>query len=131
MRARRWFVKLPGETYACDVRFYEPVPEEEARQYVRNQLGVKRLPNSTRVWPDQVFGRSRKMRHGYRYQLKDKRDQFGQPTRYHYVEPVEYADGSVIGDCWIVDRRGNKHPGYNVSPVPFHVDQLGKGRRIA
>ena len=43
---------------------------------------------------------------------------------YLYVEPVEYADGTWLGDCWMVDKHGNVHPGYNVSPVPFHRDSV-------
>jgi hypothetical protein len=30
-----------------------------------------------------------------------------------------------IVDCWITDRQGNIHPGYNVSPVPVTVSNIG------
>jgi hypothetical protein len=61
------------------------------------------------------------------YRIKDPDpDEYGQ---YIYVTPVEYADGAWLGDCWIVDARGNVHPGYNVSPVPFHRDSVTEVRR--
>ena len=30
-----------------------------------------------------------------------------------------------IVDCWITDSQGNVHPGYNVSPVPVPVSNIG------
>ena len=60
-----------------------------------------------------------KLRHGYRYEIKRP-----DSKRYRYAEPVDYADGAYIGDCWIVDASGKVDPGYNVSPVPFHDDSL-------
>ncbi|MGO9611588.1 MAG: hypothetical protein ACLPX5_00925 [Dissulfurispiraceae bacterium] len=31
-----------------------------------------------------------------------------------------------IVDCWITDSHGNIHPGYNVSPVPVVVENIGE-----
>lgn len=31
-----------------------------------------------------------------------------------------------ISDCWVCNRYGDIHPEYNCSPVPVHVDSLGK-----
>ena len=46
--------------------------------------------------------------------------------KYNYAIPADYADGCTIGDCWLVDINCHVHPGYNVSPIPLHVGQLGK-----
>jgi len=50
MKNRKWFVFLPGEVYANDYRFERPVTEREVREYVRERLGVERLPRGTQVW---------------------------------------------------------------------------------
>lgn len=44
--------------------------------------------------------------------------------RYGYAKPEKYAVGCIIGDCWIVDKNGRRHPGYNVSPVSMNGDML-------
>lgn len=65
---------------------------------------------------------SKVFEYGKTYEMIDPdREEYG---RYTYVKPVEYADGAWLGDCWIVDSRGRVHPGYNVSPVPFHRDSV-------
>jgi hypothetical protein len=69
------------------------------------------------------------MRHGYRYILRE-RSRYGDLAHYRYAEPVNYADGATLGDCWIVDTQGHRHPGYNVCPVPFHASALRDGRLI-
>jgi len=52
MKSKAWYVYLPGGTYALGpVRFDRPVGEREARQWVRDWLKVKRLPNGTELWP--------------------------------------------------------------------------------
>jgi len=53
MKSYRWYVHFPGEAYANDMRFDHPATETEAREYVRDWLGVKRLPRGTQVWPAQ------------------------------------------------------------------------------
>jgi hypothetical protein len=35
-----------------------------------------------------------------------------------------------LGDCWITDKNGNIHPGYNVSPVPVSIESVGKREHI-
>lgn len=45
-----WYVKLPGETYANSWEFECRVSEREVRAYVRDYLGLKRLPSGTQVW---------------------------------------------------------------------------------
>lgn len=73
----------------------------------------------------------KKMRAGVIY--KAKRGCVHDPERpqYNCYSPVEYADHCTLGDCWVCDKNGKVHPGYNVSPVPVCVDSLGKiiGRR--
>lgn len=46
--------------------------------------------------------------------------------KYKYIEPVEYADDCLIGDCWVVDEDGNICPGWNTSPEPFYIGDLVK-----
>lgn len=42
------------------------------------------------------------------------------------VRPALDDNGQFsIVDCWIVDRKDNIHPGYNVSPVPIPVSEIG------
>jgi len=55
-------------------------------------------------------------------------DCYSEPkSRYRYLQPASYTEpSSEISDCWIVDRWGRKHPGYDVSPMPFHRDDLGE-----
>jgi hypothetical protein len=45
---------------------------------------------------------------------------------YSYLLPAHDDNGIYqIVDCWIVDRTGHIHPGYNVSPVPIAVSSIG------
>ena len=46
--------------------------------------------------------------------------------RYNCYLPVDYANDCVTGDCWVCDKNGNIHPGYNVCPVPINADMLGQ-----
>ena len=65
------------------------------------------------------------LRYGYRYEIKDP-----DSKRYRYAEPVAYADGCQLGDCWIVDAKGNVDPGYSASPTPFQIDSLKNPRKV-
>lgn len=49
-KSDHWMVKLPGEVYANDLRFTQPVGIEEAKQAMRDRLKVKRLPRGTEFW---------------------------------------------------------------------------------
>lgn len=42
---------------------------------------------------------------------------------YHYAKPVHTGDYSIC-DCWIVNKEGEIHPGFNVSPVPVNRDSI-------
>ena len=46
--------------------------------------------------------------------------------KYNCYIPCEYANGSVLGDCWVADENGNICPGYNVCGVPVCVEALGE-----
>ena len=50
---RHFYFRLPGDFYPGDV--YART-KEEARQKVRELLGVKRLPGGTEVWPSNYRG---------------------------------------------------------------------------
>ena len=52
----KWWCRFPGEVYANDFCFREPVNERDARAYIRAWLGggkgpVARLPPGTQIWP--------------------------------------------------------------------------------
>lgn len=38
---------------------------------------------------------------------------------YAYVRAVEGSDGCRLTDCWIVNERGEVHPGYDQCAVPI------------
>lgn len=67
-------------------------------------------------------------RAGWIYPLKDATrydDEFGAGFDHaavpHDAEGIEMA---FIVDCWIVDRTGNVHPGYNASPIPIQLEDI-------
>lgn len=43
--------------------------------------------------------------------------------RYTFLIPVD-SGNFYLCDCWIVDRNGNKHPGYSVCPVPIRTEGM-------
>ena len=45
--------------------------------------------------------------------------------RYNCYIPANSGRYGIL-DCWVCDRRGNVHPGYNVSPVPVSADNIGQ-----
>lgn len=46
--------------------------------------------------------------------------------RFDCLLPASDDNGQYgIVDCWITDETGEVHPGYNVSPVPVHVGNIG------
>jgi len=47
-------------------------------------------------------------------------------SQFNCYLPVEYADGCVIGDCWVCDEKGHVHSGYANAPVPVDASQLGE-----
>ena len=65
---------------------------------------------------------TKRMFTGFRYKLKEPYDRAN--PKYRYAQPAEYADGCVMGDCWIVDQVGRVHPGYCNSPVPLDASRL-------
>lgn len=67
----------------------------------------------------------KKMVAGVIYRAKDDCYDEDYPAFACY-SPVDYADGCFIGDCWVCDEQGNICPGYNVSPVPVNVEDLGE-----
>ncbi|MBS7671426.1 hypothetical protein [Croceicoccus gelatinilyticus] len=60
-----------------------------------------------------------------RYRLKDPEhydDEYGKG--YDHVEAYEGADGCYIADCWVVNAKGDIHPGYAESPIPINFNSL-------
>jgi hypothetical protein len=49
-------------------------------------------------------------------------DDFG--TGFDHVISVHNAEGCIVADCWIVNAAGERHPGYDTSPMPIHIDAL-------
>lgn len=59
------------------------------------------------------------------YQAKRGKIYDPEQKQFNCYRPV--YDGSFFTlDCWVCDKEGNIHPGYNISPVPVHVDNLGR-----
>lgn len=50
-KSRKWWVHFPNQVYANDIEFEHPVDVEEAKEWIRNWIKVKRLPRYTQVWP--------------------------------------------------------------------------------
>lgn len=51
VKSSHWKLFYPGEFYAGDLAYNEPVNEREVRADVRERYGVKRLPQGTYVEP--------------------------------------------------------------------------------
>lgn len=43
--------------------------------------------------------------------------------KFSYYKP-HYTGDYEICDCWVCDKNGRIHPGYNVCPVPVHYSNL-------
>lgn len=63
---------------------------------------------------------------GYIYRLND-------PERYddengtgfdHVLVPDDMMEGMHMVDCWPVNRHGDKHPGYDISPIPVRIKDV-------
>ena len=50
-KSKKWWFHFPGQVYANDFVFDEPVNVLDAKAYVRRWLGVKRLSVGTECWP--------------------------------------------------------------------------------
>jgi len=50
-------------------------------------------------------------------------DDYGE---YVFAAPVGPLEGLYVIDCWLVNKDGEVHPGYSVSPVPIRVQYLGE-----
>jgi transposase-like protein len=46
-----WYYHRPGMVYAESFRFKRPVSEREARRYIREYFGYRKLPKESAVWP--------------------------------------------------------------------------------
>jgi len=49
----------------------------------------------------------------------------GDNPQYNCFIPAETGVWRIV-DCWPCDAAGNIHPGYNASPVPVDVSNLGQ-----
>lgn len=50
-KSYKWKCFYPGEFYAFDLEYTEPVDEQYAREDLRERYGVKRLPAGTYLEP--------------------------------------------------------------------------------
>ncbi len=48
----------------------------------------------------------------------------GLPGRYRFLRPAPHSAGCMVGDCFIVDERGHRHPEH-WRPAPFPAKILG------
>jgi hypothetical protein len=64
---------------------------------------------------------------GHIYKMSGSRDPYDEDApQFDCLSPAMDDNGQFsIVDCWITDSMGNVHPGYNVSPVPVSVDNIG------
>lgn len=76
-----------------------------------------------------AYDKKTQLAYRYRYLVKAyaRLEDYGE---YIYAEPTEYAHGHTIGDCWIVNARGEIHPNYSVCPTPFNVNDLENPRKV-
>lgn len=61
------------------------------------------------------------------YPLKDPQrydDEYGEGFAYAAVADETPPDGCWMADCWIVDKHGAVHPGYDQNPVPIRSEDL-------
>lgn len=73
-----------------------------------------------------------RIQYGYRYELNDDwKQHYSQDghSGFDYAEPEKYADGAIIGDCWIVNSQGQVLPGMNV-PYPHNISSLSNPIKI-
>lgn len=47
IKSRKWKCFYPGECYAWDLEYTEPVDEKFVREDIRDREGVRRLPSGT------------------------------------------------------------------------------------
>lgn len=55
---------------------------------------------------------------------KAKRPYDPERPQYDCYRPAESGSYMIL-DCWVCDKQGRVHPGYNVSPVPVHGRNIG------
>lgn len=48
---------------------------------------------------------------------------FNADDEYFFAVPEEYAHGSSLGDCYIVNEKGEHKPGYEF-PVPMRISDM-------
>lgn len=59
------------------------------------------------------------------YTIKPEAIYWDNESEFHFVHPVyECTSLTSIVDCWIVNAKGEIHPGYNCSPVPVSVSNI-------
>jgi hypothetical protein len=58
------------------------------------------------------------------YPLRDPQrfdDEYGEG--YAFVKVADYGGGCLMSDCWVINAKGEGHPGLESSPVPVrYVD---------
>jgi hypothetical protein len=72
-----------------------------------------------------------KFKHGaiYRWKRGEGLDTYPPYDKYDkeycLLMAAEYND-SYIGDCYVINKRGDIHPGYDASPIPVNIDAVVK-----
>jgi hypothetical protein len=44
---------------------------------------------------------------------------------FNLLMATEYND-NIIGDCYVINKNGDVHPGYSASPIPVNIDHVIK-----
>jgi hypothetical protein len=72
---------------------------------------------------------------GYAYPLMDPEsydDEYGTGYTFALVAEEEFVpEGCYMIDCWIVNERGEKHPGIDSCPVPVLIGDVDAGKKLA
>lgn len=66
----------------------------------------------------------------YRLKDPDRFDDEDYGTGYDHVETYGDCDGMWMTDCWVVNDKGEIHPGYNGSPVPVRFEDVSEATEL-
>lgn len=71
--------------------------------------------------------KNEKINFGFKYEFNDDwKDYYNDLDNvgYYYAVPNEGTNNVLIGDCWIVNKNLEVHPGFENSPVPHHINDF-------
>lgn len=72
-------------------------------------------------------GKTYELNDSWKSYYDEQEDENGElHTGYHYAQIAFDPKGASIyvADCWIVNQKGERHPGFSETPVPVNIDQV-------